>query len=273
LIDCVGFATSDQQTREEIVRQALKLLGTVDFNQSPPQMAQRVHQLIRILSKNSDPYLEHKKKFNDFAMSLYPELKARIANSSDRIESAIRIAIAGNIIDFGIELKLDHDQVIDAIDSAFLADLDKSTVEQFKKDFFSSRSVLMLGDNTGEIVFDKLLVEELGPERITYVVKGSPILNDSTIEDAREVGMDKIVRVIDNGQDLPGTVLQDCPQRFQDEFNKADLVISKGQGNYETLNEVGKKIYFMLKAKCPVVARHLGVKKGTCVFIKQDRNG
>jgi uncharacterized protein with ATP-grasp and redox domains len=133
----------------------------------------------------------------------------------------------------------------------------------------ASRSILYLGDNCGEIVFDRLFIEQLIPERVTYVVRAAPIINDVTLEDARYTAMTDRVRVIDNGSDAPGTLLTECSQEFQEAFASTDLIIAKGQGNYETLHASDRPIFFMLKVKCPVVARHIGHEIGSYVIKTQ----
>ncbi|MCK5255186.1 MAG: DUF89 family protein, partial [Deltaproteobacteria bacterium] len=120
-------------------------------------------------------------------------------------------------------------------------------------------------DNAGEIVFDRLFIEQLPREKVTYVVRGEPIINDVTIEDAREVDMFELVDVIDNGSDAPGTILETCSHEFQKRFASSDLVIAKGQGNYETLSDINKRIFFLLQVKCPVIAKDIGFEVGSFV--------
>ena len=123
-----------------------------------------------------------------------------------------------------------------------------------------------LKDNAGEIVFDRLLIERLPPGKVTVAVRGFPVINDATLADAEGAGIHEVAEVIENGSDAPGTILDDCSESFRDRFDKADLVIAKGQGNYETLSEVDKDIYFLLKAKCPVIARDIGCQEGAMIL-------
>jgi uncharacterized protein with ATP-grasp and redox domains len=129
-----------------------------------------------------------------------------------------------------------------------------------------AEDILYLGDNAGEIVFDRLLIEQLPCEKITFVVKGRPILNDAVMEDAQIVGLTDMVDVIDNGSDAPGTILESCSETFRRRFDQSDLIIAKGQGNYETLSEVDKNIFFLVRPKCSVLARHLGREIGSLVL-------
>ena len=136
-------------------------------------------------------------------------------------------------------------------------------------DAANAQDILYLADNAGEIVFDRLLIEQLPMQKITVVVKGFPIINDATMEDAVAAGLTEIVSVIDNGSDAPGTILEICSDAFVSRFEQADLIITKGQGNYETLSDIDKNIYFILKAKCPVIASDLGCPIGQMVLINK----
>ena len=126
--------------------------------------------------------------------------------------------------------------------------------------------MLYLADNAGEIVFDWLLLEQMPVEKVTVAVRGSPVLNDATIADTQAAGIPGLVELIDNGSDAPGTILDDCSAEFRRRFDRTDLIIAKGQGNYETLNEVEKDIFFVLKAKCPVIARDLDCHVGSLIL-------
>jgi len=145
-------------------------------------------------------------------------------------------------------------------------------MEAFQAAVNSAKKILYLGDNTGEIVFDRLLIEQLSPDRVTYVVRGAPVINDATMIDAENTGMTKMVRVIENGTDAPGTILSICSDNFLEYFNSTDLIISKGQGNYETLSEEDKNIFFLFKAKCRIAARDAGCELGDIVVLKKEHN-
>lgn len=253
------------------MREVLCLACKMDLRQSPPAMAQKIHRMIRKLTGVHDPYLQMKNRFNKLALQMYPELKERIEASADPLETAIRLAIAGNIIDLGVDAGLEESDVEKAITESLTAPLDTEALKEFRNATNRAKDILYLGDNAGEIVFDRLLIEQLPTENITFVVKADPIINDATIEDAQIVGLTDIVSVIDNGSDAPATILEACSQDFQRRFNKADLVIAKGQGNFETLSDVNKDIFFILRAKCPVIARHLGCEIGSLVLQKNRR--
>ena len=260
----VRLATRDERIHEEVLRSVLRTASEMDLRKSPPAMAQQIHRLIRRLSSCDDPYKELKDRFNRYALELYPGLRQRIDNASNPLETALRFAIAGNIIDFGVNNELDRIDLSKTIERALSEPL-FGEIEELYYAITLAQKILYLGDNAGEIVFDRLLIEKLPVDKITFVVKGSPIINDATMDDARATGMTDVVNVIDNGSDAPGTIIEECSDRLKHLFTDADLIIAKGQGNYETLTDVNKNIFFILKAKCPVIAKHLGCELGSFV--------
>jgi uncharacterized protein with ATP-grasp and redox domains len=269
-LNAARFATDDTKIHEIVLRKVLSDVSKMDLHKTPPEMGALIHRIVKEVSGNEDPYKKVKSKFNQFALELYPKL-AKIQNrSSNPLETAARIAIAGNIIDFGVGTDVDKTLVLKTIEQT-LSDKLFGSVEQFKDAISNASKILYLGDNSGEIVFDRLLIDYLlsikePADHITFAVRGKPVINDITITDAEETGMTKIVNVIDNGSDIPGTVINKCSEEFQNYFNEADLVISKGQGNYETLSDVDKNIFFLLKVKCSVIANDIGCMIGTSVI-------
>ena len=235
-------------------------------------MAREMHRFIREVTGEEDPYLEVRSRFNRLALEMYPELRQRVETSADPLELAVRLAIAGNIIDFGVDSTIERSQVERTIAEALTDDLDMEALDEFRDATSQAADILYLGDNAGEIVFDRLMIQQLPCENVTFVVKGSPILNDAVIEDARMVGLIDVVDVIDNGSDAPGTILENCSEAFRRRFDEADLVIAKGQGNYETLSDVDKNIFFLIKPKCVVLARHLGCEIGSLVLAGSNRS-
>ena len=269
-LDAAKLATDDEQIHEQVVREVLRLASDLDMSQSPPAIGQQIHRLIRELVGEDDPYHRIKKRFNNLALKLYPELRKQIVGSQDRLETAIRLAIAGNIIDFGVNSSVDESDLHKAISESLVADFDNLHLESFRDAVGQAEDIFYLADNAGEIVFDRLLIEQLPYEKVTVVVKGKPVINDATMEDAGAAGLTRIVEVIDNGSDAPGTILESCSEEFRRRFADADLIIAKGQGNYETLSDVEKDMFFILKVKCPVIAQHLGCEVGQMILRKSD---
>jgi uncharacterized protein with ATP-grasp and redox domains len=265
-LDAARLATDDEQVHEQVVRQVLKLTTKLDMSQSPPVIGQQIHRLIRNLVGQDDPYRRIKGRFNNLALSLYPELRKHIVSSNNRLETAIRLAIAGNIIDLGVKTGLTESQIEKTIAQSLTDPLDTQALNEFRNATNQAKDILYLADNAGEIVFDRLLIEQIPIEKVTVVVKGFPVINDAMMEDAVVAGLPRIVEVIDNGSDGPGTILESCSTTFRSRFSTADLAIAKGQGNYETLSDVDKNIFFILKAKCPVIASDLGCGVGEMIL-------
>ena len=265
-LDAARLATDDEQVHKKVVDRVLRMADDLDMSQSPPVIGQQIHRLIRELVGSDDPYYRVKKQFNSLALKLYPDLRKQIISSNDPLETAIRLAIAGNIIDFGAKSSLTELEVKNTISDSLSDYLNPEQIKDFKNAVMEAEDILYLADNAGEIVFDHLLIEQLPIEKITVVVKGSPVINDATIEDANVVGLGRIVEVIDNGSDGPGTILETCSKDFLDRFENADLIIAKGQGNYETLSGIDKDIFFLLKVKCSVIAEDIGYKVGEMIL-------
>jgi len=267
-LDSARLVTDDEQIHEQVVREVLRLAADLDMSQSPPAIGQQIHRLIRELIGNNDPYHGLKQRFNRMAMRMCIELAERLRISENPLETAVRLAIAGNIIDLGVKTSIAESDIEKVIRDCLTADFDSRQIEEFRNAVSQAKKILYLTDNAGEIVFDRLLIEQLPVEKVTVVVKGKPVINDATMEDAEFAGLTKIVEVIDNGSDGPGTILESCSQEFRQYFDRADLIIAKGQGNYETLSEIGKNIFFILKVKCPVIARDLGCEVGEMILQK-----
>jgi len=267
-LESAKLVTDDEIIQEQVVRYVLKMLADLDMSQSPPAIGQKIHRSIRKLIDNDDPYHALKEKFNNLAVRICDDLKENIRASEDPLETAFRLAIAGNIIDLGVKTSIAESDIEKIITDCLTVDFDKFQIEDFRNSISRAERILYITDNAGEIIFDKLLIEQLPQEKITVAVRGKPVINDATMEDAELAGLTEIVNVVDNGSDAPGTILKDCSQSFRDVFDKADLIIAKGQGNYETLSEVNKNIFFILKAKCPVIAKDLGCKIGEMVLRK-----
>jgi uncharacterized protein with ATP-grasp and redox domains len=265
-LDAVRFVTNDEMIHKQVVQQVLELVSRTDACQTPPVIGQQIHRLIRQMTGNADPYHRRKHDSNALAMELYPQLKTQIRSSAHPLETAMRLAIAGNVIDFGLYSSLNAADVTSAVEKALSDDWNTSCLEEFARATNDARRILYIGDNAGEIVFDRLLIEQLPYEKLTFAVKGSPVLNDATREDAAMAGLTGLVELVDNGSDAPGTILRDCSGAFRERFDRSDLIIAKGQGNYECLNDVGKDMFFLLMAKCPVIAAHLGCDGGQMVL-------
>jgi hypothetical protein len=263
-LEAARMTSTDPDVHERILREVLRWVCEMDIDTPPPVLGQRIHRRIREITGVRDPYRAAKDRWNRRAMTLLPEIKARLETAANPLEMAVRLAIAGNVIDMGVNSSITEADLSRTIDQALEEPL-VGDMEQFLKAAAGARSILYLADNAGEIVFDRLLIEQISPSRITLAVRGAPVINDATIDDARAAGLHEIVQVIDNGSDAPGTVLEDCSPEFRCCFEKADLIIAKGQGNFETLSDENRNIVFLFKAKCSVIAAHIGLPVGSHV--------
>jgi len=264
-LEAARLTTDDEAIHEQVIRKVLRAASEMNLRKSPPLMAQHIHRLIRQITDDNDPYRDIKDRFNHFALELYPELKEGIEWSREPLDTAIRLAIAGNIIDSGVNHHIDETQVHNAIKHALTAPL-AGDPEEFREAVSEAKDILYLADNAGEILFDRLLIEQMPLKKVTLAVKGSPVINDACLVDAQATGIADLVEVIDNGSDAPGTILAECSEGFKRRFENADLIIAKGQGNYETLSDVKKDIFFVLKVKCPVIAKHIGCEVGSLIL-------
>jgi damage-control phosphatase, subfamily I len=257
-----SIATNDDVKIKEVLNVVGEMIKSIPMENTPPEIGNVIYQKIREITEVHDPYKEIKKANIDEALSLYPELKLLINKSEDRLLTAIRIAIAGNVIDLGVNKEFN---IVDDLKKILKQDFAIFDYEAFKNQLNKAKSILYLGDNAGESVFDKLLIEELG-KPVTYVVREIPVINDCVIADAVASGIDEVAEIISSGSTAPATILNLCNLEFIDRFENADLVISKGQGNFEGLSQVSRSVFFMLQAKCPVIARNLKVKENDIVL-------
>jgi uncharacterized protein with ATP-grasp and redox domains len=263
------LAGADDAQQKEVVDRVLGALKLIELSSTPPEIAERVHGLVRQEMGDGDPYRAVKEESTHQAWVLYPRLEALLTESEDTLETAVRLSIAGNIIDFGLEQDYDLWSTVERVLSQPFA-IDEGSA--FREALSRVGRVLYLGDNAGETVFDRLLIQTLGVP-VTYAVKGGPILNDATREDALAAELDEVAEVVDTGSQAPGTILGRCSEAFRDLYAGAELVIAKGQANYETLSNEGSRVFFLLQAKCPVIARDVGVAVGGIVLRQGQATG
>jgi len=260
------LGTDDEALQEAVLKSTLEYIWDTDTSQPPAYTTTFIHRKIRqMLGK--DPFREIKARYNRIALKLYPSMKALMDKSPDPLSTAARLAIAGNIIDFGIFTSVDIEGTVDRALSTNLAVDDYLA---FRDAVAGTDEILYLTDNAGEIVFDRLLIEQLmaSGKKIRAAVKGSPVINDSTMFDAEESGLTKICEVIENGSDAVGTILPWTSSGFQKAFSDARLIISKGQGNFETLAGIDKNIFFLFQSKCNVVSNELGLPQSAMLLKK-----
>ncbi len=270
-LDAARMGSDDPAVHEHIMRRVMEETSKISFNHSPPHMGRVIHRIVREESGDPDPYARVKKEFNELALAFLPRARAAVEASADRFDAAVRAAIAGNIMDFALAPSLGEEELKRTFDDAMTAPLAVDEFARLKDALGKAENVLYICDNCGEIVFDRLLLEMLVGKELVVGVRGSPTINDATEADARAVGLDRLSRIVSSGADVPGTILEDCSEEFRREFDAADVVIAKGQGNYETLGSAPREVFFLLKAKCPVIARDIGCEVGGLVVGKTRR--
>lgn len=228
-----------------------------------PEFARDLHAILESYTGNPDPYEKEKKDSNLLALELAPEMEEIIKRSVDPFTTATRIALAGNVIDFAAHQNFN---LKDTLDKALSSDLSIDHTDELRSAVENARSILYLGDNAGEIVFDKLFIRTIGHNNVTFAVRGRPVINDATLEDAEFVGMKEAARIISNGYDAPSTIIEKSGEIFRNIFHSAGLIIAKGQGNMEGLLHLNdRRIFFLLMVKCDVIAELLNVEKGSFV--------
>lgn len=260
-LDAVRFVSDDERVQELVLREVTKKLLELEWDSAPPKMSHEIHKVVRRITKDEDPYRAARRESNDLVSRLYPELKERVEKSEGRLRTAVRLAIAGNVIDLAPSHKYNLEKAIEEVLEKKFAVDDFGTLEGKLKD---AKTLLFFADNAGEVGFDRLLIEtmlrEKNFERISFVVKGGPLINDATLKDAFYMGLDELPNVefptVSNGD--PGTGPERSSPEVKRWIEEHDLVISKGQANYEALSEFSG-VFFMLMVKCPIVAFDLNV--------------
>ena len=255
----VRMSTDDAVVQLKVMRRVAELTSGMDMERTPPENSMPVYQAIAEISGCADPYLEIKRQSNEEAMALLPPLEKKLSGSNEPLPVALRLAIGGNIIDYGAMHSFDVDAAMERCLQVPFAIDNSEALLQHVETLGKGARVLYLADNSGGIVYDSLLVRllvSLGL-KVTVAVKSGPIINDALVADARACGLDSIAHIVENGTSCPGTPLAVCSEALKQAFDEADLILSKGQGNFETLSEEKYEVFFLLTVKCPVVGTHL----------------
>lgn len=261
------FALPEERA-DALCRAVLRKIADSDFQDSPPVNARKIYEVIREYTGEADPFRQEKDRSTACAKELLPVLAPDLEKFSDPLESAVRLAIAGNIIDYGVNTAFDLNSAHERIAEILNGGICRTELDIFRRALDKAGRILYITDNCGEAVFDSHLIQLFG-DRTAVAVRGKPILNDVTRREAAESGLVQAsARLIDTGDDTPGIDLRRVSPEFADAFRSADLIISKGQGNYETLCGTDRPIVWLLRAKCPVIIRKLGnVKPGSAQIL------
>jgi len=270
-----GEAGLDEAQTRRLVVELGQWLGGFDPEAPPPVNGRFLYRRVAELSGRPDPYADAKRRHTELALTFLPRLRRWVEEADDPLDAAARIAAAGNILDLGAMSEIaDLDEVLER---ALHSDHEPWHISALAERLEGANEILLLGDNAGEAVFDRVLLEtlkRLRPEaRLIFSVRGAPIINDATEEDARAAGVDAVASLLSTGSDTPGVVLEEVAPELRAAFDRADVVISKGQGNLETLHPTPREVFFILTVKCPVVSRHLGVARGASVLLCSGPGG
>ncbi|QGY44599.1 DUF89 family protein [Maribellus comscasis] len=259
-----------RKERNTVVSELIKKIAGVDLENSySPEITRDILARLKNFSTVEDPYQKEKEESNTYLLNKYSDFQELLRNSDDPFNLSLRLAIAGNIIDFGPAHEFDVDETIQRV---LTTDFRFDHSEQLKREIEKARTILYLADNSGEIVLDKLFLETINHPNVWFAFRGAPVLNDATRKEVVNIGIDKIAKMISNGDDAPSTLLHRVSREFKEVYNSADLIISKGMGNYEGLmDESDPRLFFLLMIKCPVIGEKIGAKKGDFV-VKQNVN-
>jgi len=261
------MSTGNPDLRLRIVRRCLAWMAEAELDVSPPEIAAGIGRIVMELSGRDDPYREVKSLHTDMALNLLPRMDRMLAESHDPFLTGMRLAIAGNIIDLGARSQVEDADIGDTLREAMELPILGENPEDLRRETGRAGSILYLADNAGETVFDRKFIQQMPQGKVTVAVRGGPAINDATLEDARAAGLHEVAGLVSNGSPAPATVLADCSPGFRRLFEEADVVISKGQGNFESLSGVDRDVHFLFRVKCPLVAHHTGHPEGSLLLL------
>ena len=274
-LEAARTAGAGTKTQKKILDEVARILPKISLTSSPPQIGRIIYALVGKITGENDPYLKEKKRSNELALDIYDRLTKRVALADDKLLLAIELAIAGNIIDYGVKNSLNVDAELVKIlngEEEVIKKENKAIFDyvKFKRILKQAKRILYLADNAGEVVFDRILIERIKSmdegKEIIYAVKEKPVINDALEQDAIACGIEKTAQVISSGSDAPGTVLSLCSNKFLSIYRRTDMIISKGQGNFEALSNAKRPVFFLFIAKCPIIAKDVGCKVGDVIL-------
>lgn len=258
--------------KEALYHKVFEYLSHLDFDFTNPEIIGQTFQMVKDITGNDDPYRDIRHFYNQMFLEHRRSFQEKIEQSKDEFTTAVKYAVIGNIIDFNPVYNHNIKDIMKWFENVDQLDLTINHVDELKTDLKNAHTLLYLGDNCGEICLDYLFIEkikDMNPQLDIYFgVRGEPVVNDSIAEDAYYIGMDQYAKIISNGDCSLGTILKRISPEFRDVYQNADVVIAKGQANYESLSEeVEKNIYFMLMVKCDVISEDIGVPEKSMVCL------
>lgn len=267
----------NEEIRRSLMQRVISELANLDANSSSPYAAHKIQDVIKQYLNHPDPYQEEKHYYNTEMLKLENDFLDLIKAADDQISTALKLSAAGNIIDFGPGHELSRERVLAVIDETMQRAFEYETLEALQSRLSRCESLLYLGDNCGEIVLDKMFVRTIKEHypriKVQFATRGKPILNDVTEEDAYLVGMDAYAEIVNNGTDIPGTELKYCSPQFLEIFNHSQVIIAKGQGNFESLHGCGREnLYYIFMCKCNLFMEKHNAQQNDIVLMAEPGN-
>lgn len=254
----------DEREKYTYMKEVLQIMLDTPYEATPPVIEYKANQLLAKVTGIEDFHKESKDYFNHKILGMEDQIESILASSQNPLLDALRIALAGNIIDFGTVEDITFDKVKELIKQTLKQVIDMDAFENLKSDLSKKKKLLYLGDNVGEIVLDKIFIQYISTHfpniEVVFATRGTAISSDVLEEDAYAVGMDQYASIINNGSGLPGTDLTQTSSEFNQYFNQAEVIIAKGQGNFETLYGTDANIYYLFLSKCPIISNTLKVE-------------
>jgi uncharacterized protein with ATP-grasp and redox domains len=265
----------NEEEQRTLLKSIITEIAVMDHNASAPYIAHKVHRALKEALQNPDPYQKEKLYYNQEMLKLEDDFSRLVESAVNPLDVALKLAAAGNIIDFGPGYDLSRDNVLKTIKDSMEKDYSQEVFLSLAAALEDADKLLYLGDNAGEIVFDKIFIRTIKERyphlQINFATRGEPIMNDVTEEDAYLVGIDDYANIINNGTDIPGTILEHCSDIFVNAFNQADVIISKGQGNFESLYGNGyNNLYYIFLCKCDLFMDRFGARQNDLVLMKEE---
>ena len=262
-----------EEIKVEYMQKVLKILAEAPKRYGAPVIVRTIQQVQEEMLGIKQEYGEIKKHYNDVMMQYEDKVMEHMAQSEDPVKTGIQYAMIGNYIDFGARITVTEDHLTELLNTPERFVVDEKQYQELTTDLENAKRLVYLTDNCGEIVMDKLLIKQIKNKypnlNITVMVRGAEVINDATIDDVKQVGLDEIANVIPNGSDIAGTWLEEISEEAKAVLDEADVIISKGQGNFETLRKCGRNIYYIFLCKCDLFANTFKVPKLTGMLINE----
>ena len=262
-----------EEKKVEYMQKVLKILAEAPAKYGAPVIVRTIQKLQEEMLGIRQEYAEIKKHYNQVMMQYEDKVMEHMAKSKDPVKTGIQYAMIGNYIDFGARITVTEEHLTELLNTPDRFVIDEKQYEEFTEDLQKARKLVYLTDNCGEIVMDKLLIRQIKKQypdlELTVMVRGAEVINDATMEDAMQVGMCDLAKVMPNGSDIAGTWIEEISEEAKAELEEADVIISKGQGNFETLRKCGMNIYYIFLCKCDLFANTFQVPKLTGMLINE----